>query len=68
MGSLAMSKEARPDGTFCSAQCRVPWPIRKKKKPMMRLARTWDRVGRKRFARHQARRIEPAVKWRRPAV
>src|SRR5215469_9809148 len=68
MGSLAISNEARPEGTFCSAQCSDPWPIRKKKTPMMMLARICAQVGRKRLARHQTRRMEPAVRCRRPAV
>src|SRR5215472_10892292 len=62
IGSLAIKSEARPDGTFCSAQCRDPWPIRKKKTPMMMLARICAQVGRKRLARHQTRRMEPAAR------
>src|SRR5215831_5450637 len=68
MGSLAISSEARPDGTFCSAQCNVPWPMRKKKMPMTMLARICAQVGRKRLAKHHARRMEPAMRCRRPAV
>src|SRR5579859_1148449 len=68
IGSLAISSEARPEGTFCSAQCSEPCPRRKKKTPMTMLARICAQVGRKRLTRHQASKIEPAVRWRRPAV
>jgi len=37
-GSLATRRDASPEGTLCSAQCNVPWPMRKKKVPMMMLA------------------------------
>src|SRR5207249_9764742 len=53
IGSLAISREARPEGTFCSAQCNEPWPMRKKKTPMTILARICAQVGRRRSARHQ---------------
>src|SRR5438034_479401 len=68
IGSLAISREARPEGTFCSAQCNEPWPMRKKKTPMTILARICAQVGRRRSARHQRRRIDPAARWRIPAV
>ena len=38
MGSLAMMIAQSPEGTRCSAQCRVPWPRIKKKIPMTMLA------------------------------
>src|SRR5215467_7150781 len=60
IGSLAINSEASPDGTFCSAQCSVPCPMRKKKTPMMMLARICAHVGRKRLTMHQTRRMEPA--------
>src|SRR2546428_376153 len=68
MGSEAMSKDASPLGTCVSAQCRVPWPIRKNKNPMTTLARSCGQLGRWPFATAQRSRIVPAVKCRKPAV
>src|SRR5206468_12571807 len=68
LASLLIASEARPEGTFCSAQCNEPWPMRKKKTPMTILARICDQVGRRRSARHQRRRRIGRASWRDKAV
>jgi hypothetical protein len=68
IGSVAMSKAATPEGTVCSAQCRVPCPTRKKRKPTIRLARHWANVGRFPCDNPHANRIDPAIRCRKPAV
>jgi hypothetical protein len=68
IGSVAISSAASPDATYCSAQCSVPCPIKKKSAPNPNPAIHCCRVGRN--PRHQAHvsMIPPAIECRIPAA
>ena len=66
-GSLATRSAAKPEDTYCSAQCREPWPTRKKRAPRAEPAIQCSRRGRKPRDHAMANRINPATVWRMPA-
>src|ERR1700689_1383156 len=68
MGSVAISNAAIPEATYCSAQCSVPCPTKKKGAPSANPATHCCRVGRN--PRHQAQvsMIPPAIECLIPAT
>src|SRR5262245_11027200 len=64
IGSVAISSAAKPDVTNCSAQCKLPCPIKKNKAPTIAPAAQLRTVGRN--PRRQAHRnnTPPASEWR----
>src|SRR5579872_761343 len=68
IGSVAISNAASPDPTYCSAQCSVPCPTKKKKKPSASPAIHCCRVGRNPRPHAQPSMITPAIECRMPAV
>src|ERR1700757_1520009 len=59
IGSLAMSSPAKPDPTYCSAQCSDPCPTKKNNAPTMIPEIQLARVGRNPRVHAHARRIPP---------
>src|ERR1700731_4414894 len=68
MGSVATNKDASPEGTRVSAQCRGPWPSRKNKIPRITPLRICDAVGRTFFAKHHNNKMVPEMRCRIPAA
>src|SRR5580692_2029589 len=61
IGSVAISSAARPEPTYCSAQCSEPWPIRKNCAPNANPATHCCRVGRNPRQWAQLSMIAPAI-------
>src|SRR5580658_5217255 len=68
IGSVAISSAAKPEPTYCSAQCSVPWPMRKKNAPKINPATHCCRVRRNPRSHAHTSMIAPAIECRIPAA